>query len=163
MQQDPVSNYNRPEPPSGGPYQHDKVIGILVMVFNICCGVTGGLALMGLGAALGMAGAGAATAGGAEGAEGAAVAAAGGGMAAIIGGVIVALSLAGAAIGYGIMQSLRWGFSIGMIVFGLNAALNLFSVVTGNFTALVGLAISGLLTYYCWGRLNGKIGSPPSN
>jgi len=117
-----------------------------------------GLLLAGGGAILGMAGASGAAAGGTG--DAAAVAGAGG-IVAVIGVIILILSIAAAACGFGIMNSKRWGFSVGMFLFAANTLLNIASVFMGSVQSIIGAAISGLLTYYCWARLNGKIGTPP--
>lgn len=138
----------------------DKPLGIIIMVLNAVCGVGLGLLAMVGGAALGAMGGAAAAGSGAsagEAAAGAGAAAAAGGLVAILGVVSIILGIAGIAMGFGIMKSLRWGFTVGMIVSALNFIVNIFQLPQG----IIGMAISGAIAYFCWGRLNGKIGPAP--
>ena len=69
-------------------------------------------------------------------------------------GVLLACTLT-FAVGNGIRQSRRWAFVVGIILFGLNVAMNLLS---GRF---LGIFISGWLLYYCIARMSGKKGPLP--
>lgn len=116
----------------------DKVVGIVMMITNLCC--AGTVIALAMGAtALGFAG--------------------GLGGALAVGSVagILALLIAGSAIlsiaaGYGVMQSQRWGFILGAIVFGLAALSN---GSTGNGIS-VGLDLVAAI--YCVLRLTGNVG-----
>lgn len=150
------SNYYREPsgPGPGEPYQTDKILGIIIMVLSVCCTVAGGAAMAGMSMLAGMGAAGAASEGGAGSGEAAATAAAVGGVAAFIGIILLVTGLLGVATGYGIMKSLKWGFILGAVVYGLNTVANIASF------NIIGLVISGALLAYCVMRLTGKLGPP---
>lgn len=159
----PPSNYHRPDMPVGGPHPADKGIGIAVMVYNLCCGVGSGLIMVTGGALLGALGAGAAASSGGSGAtpDAAAVGALGGAVA-LIGVVFIVVSVAGIASGFGIMNSKRWGFTLCLVLSVISTIIGLISLFGGSVQSIISVAVSGLLAYYCWARLGGKIGSPPA-
>lgn len=127
----------------------DKVIGILMIIFSIC-GAVAGLAVLGIG------GAAAAIGGSAGGADGGQVVAAGG-MAMIIGILILAISVARIYAGFKIFAAKRIGFMIGLITSLVLVVLNLVNFSVG---AMFSILISLFLGFYCWGRMNSKIGPP---
>lgn len=153
------NEYPRPDY-SPGFYPKDKTWGIVIIVLSslgICCG----LAAAGLGGALGIAGAGVAASGAASGASDAREAATGlgigGGVLAMIGFVVMASSAVQIAGGIGIMKSRRWGFLLTGVLSGISILLNLGQLPHG----LVGMAINGIIAYYCWSRLSGREGPTP--
>lgn len=134
------------QPNSGsGDFVADKVIGILMIVFSIC-GALAGLAVLGIGGLA--AGVGATSQSGGQ-------AVAAGGMAMVIGILILAISVARIYAGIMMLKAARIGFMIGMITSLIAIALSLFSFSPQS---IVSIVISGALAYYCWGRMNGKIG-----
>lgn len=122
----------------------DKVIGILMIIFSIC-GAFVGLAALGIG--------GLATAVGASGGGGDAIA--GGGMVMVVGILVLAISVARIYAGFKIFGAKRIGFMIGMITSLIAVVLALVSFSTQS---IISIVISLALAYYCWGRMNGKIG-----
>jgi hypothetical protein len=156
MQEPPSGQFQQPPPPNYPMqygYPNDKPVGIVIMVLSACGVIAGGLALGGGGL---LAAGGAASANTSTGAGGAAVA---GGLVMILGVVILIVSLLGFAIGYGIMKSLKWGFMVGTIVYGLNSLANLANLSGGK--GILGLAISVALFIYCFMRLTGRLGPKP--
>ena len=142
--------------PAGQEYANDKIVGIIIMILSLCGVVIGGLAVVGGGF---IAAGGAAAANTAN--NGAAVpTAAAGGMVAIVGIVLLVLSFMSIAIGWGIMKSLRWGFLVGSIVYGINMVLNLMSLNQSR--GILGLLIGAALFAYCVMRLTGKLGPKPA-
>lgn len=135
-------------------YPTDKVIGILVIVFSVCAAIGGLLIVLG-GGILGAAGVAGATQ--AREAGGAAVAAGAGGMLVVIGLLTALISAVRIYGGIKMMQSIRSGFMIVMILSLIGVVLSLLSF---NAASIVQLAINGALAYYCWARMNGKIGPP---
>ncbi len=144
----------------GGIYPKDKTWGIVIIVLSalgICLGLAAGAG----GALLGAGGASAAMAGAGATADGRTAAAglgAAGGLLAIIGFLIAAVSVAQLIGGVGIMKSARWGF----MVTGGFAALSILMNLTRLPTSIIGIAISGVILYYCYSRITGKIGPVPA-
>src|SRR5437588_641466 len=131
--------------PAAGAYQTDKVLGIIIMVLSVCGVIGGGMAFLGGGLlAAGGATAAAGTAG-SNAAGSAALAGAGGAFLMIISVVLIISSLIGFAVGYGIMKSLRWGFLVGAIVYGLNTLLQLFGLSHPTAGGVLGLLIVAAL------------------
>ena len=153
MSQPPQPTYQ----PGGQQYQTDKVLGIIIMVLS-ACGAIGGI--MGLAGGGLLAAAGAGAAGQAGNAQGAAVAAAGGGILMLLSVFLIIQSVLGFAIGYGIMKSLRWGFLIGTIVYGIGLLIQIVGVTKSGAQGLIGLVIGALLFGYCFMRLTGRTGPP---
>jgi len=119
----------------------DKVMGLVAVVTNLCCGVLVGLfatgaVLMGT-------------------FSGAVPGFLVGGLVGLIGILIGASALLGIAAGVGMFQSMRWGFTLGVVVFGLATLLNLLG--GGN---VGGVIVEGALAVYCFLRLTGKTGPP---
>lgn len=122
----------------------DKVVGLIAVVMNLCCGVLVGLFATG-----------ALLVGTFSGAlPGFLV----GGFVGLIGILIGASALLGIAAGVGIFQSMRWGFTLGLVVFGLATLLHLLG--GGN---VGGIIVEGALAVYCYLRLAGKTGPPVKN
>jgi len=148
---------------SSNVYPNDKVVGILIMVFAAICNVAVGF--------LGVIGGGVLAAGGASAAAGAAsnTGAAGAGAATgVVGAGIMVLSVililmgvVGLAVGYGIMKSLRWGFLVGTILYGLGVLNSLAGLSRGGIGGIIGLLIVVALFVYCLMRLIGKLGPKP--
>ena len=119
----------------------DKVMGLIAIVTNLCCGVLVGLFATG-----------AVLVGTFTGAlPGFLV----GGFVGLIGILIGASAILGAISGVGMFQGMRWGFTLGLVVFGLATLLNLLG--GGN---VGGVLIEGALAVYCYMRLAGKTGPP---
>lgn len=158
MQTPPESNYNRPDMGNypSAPYQTDKVIGIIIMVLAICGAILSGIVVLG-GGVLAAAGGAAATNANTDAAKAAGM---GGGLLMILGVVMLISCLVSLAVGYGIMKSLRWGFMLGAVVYGIQVILNIFSLARGG-TAVIGLVIAIALLVYCVMRLTGKTGPTP--
>ena len=145
---------------SPGAYPKDKPWGIAVAVLSatgFCCG----LGIAGVASVFGMIGAGtlAGDAGQGRPDPGAAAALGIGGLVAIIGVVLALSSAVQIAGGFGIMRSRRWGFNVTLAFSILSLVLHLSHVASG--TGLVGLAINGVIVWYCWSRLSGKEGPTP--
>lgn len=125
------------------------------------CGGCAGLGLVGLMGFVGAAGvAGAAGSAGQPGSTEAAQVAAVGGIGMLIGVLYLALGIAAFVGSIGMLKTQRKGFTITMIVMALLGVLSIVSMVTlqGGVQSIVGLVIDLGLAFYCWGRLNGKIG-----
>lgn len=125
------------------------------------CGGCFGLGVAGLGGLLGGLGLAGVAAGGGN---------AGANEAAAVGGLTLALGIAYVAIGIVsfigailMLMGRRKGFSLTMIAMLALTVLSVVLAVTGGGGSMfAGFIIDGALAYYCWGRLNGKIGPPVS-
>lgn len=143
------------------PYAKDKTWGIVVValsVLGICCG----LGIAGAGSLFGAFGAstvaGDAVRNGAD--AGAQMAFLGfGGLLAILGLGLVVCSGLQVAGGFGIMASRRWGFNLTLAFSAISILFHLPGVLHG--TGIVGVAVNGVIAWYCWSRLSGKDGPPP--
>ncbi|MEQ1821617.1 MAG: hypothetical protein ABL949_03830 [Fimbriimonadaceae bacterium] len=93
--------------------------------------------------------------------DNAAAAVAVGGAAVIIGVITLISGAIGLAVGYGIMNSKKWGFIAGAALYGFNALMSVVQVIQGQTMNLIGIAISGALLFYCVQRLTGKLGEKP--
>lgn len=118
-----------------------------MIIFSIC-GAVAGLAVLGIGGA-------AAAIGGSAGGRDGGQAVAAGGLAMILGILILAISIARIYAGFKIFAARRIGFLIGLVTSLILVVLNL---VNFNVGSMLGILISLFLGYYCWGRMNGKIG-----
>jgi len=147
-------------PPADSTYATDKVLGIIIMILSGCFVVLGGLGFLGGGFLAAGGAAGAASAGGTNAAGTAAAAGVGGAAIMIASAVLVIVALIGFAVGYGIMKSLRWGFLVGAVLYGLNALYNLSQM--GHANGILGLLISAGLCVYCIMRLTGNLGPKPA-
>ncbi len=152
------NEYPRPDAVVGGVYPKDKTWGIVIIVLS-ALGLCGSLMIGAGGAVLGAAGAtGALSArGAADGGTTAAGVGAAGGFLAILGFVLAAFCLAQLIGGVGILKSARWGF----LVTGGFAALNVLLGIFRLPSSIIGMAISGVILYYCYSRLSGKMGPVP--
>ena len=151
------NEYPRPDAIVGGVYPKDKTWGIVIIVLS-ALGLCGSLLIGAGGAVLGAAGAsGALAARTADGGAGAATAGAAGGFLAILGFVLAAFCVAQLVGGVGILKSARWGF----LVTGGFAALNILFGLIRLPASIIGIAISGIILYYCYTRLTGKQGPVP--
>lgn len=157
MQTPPESNYNRPNMGvPGGKYQMDLVIGIIIIILSLCFTAIGGLGMVGGG----MIAAGAAPAR----ANGPQITQAAGGVIMVISGLLALFSLIAVAAGIGIIGSKRWGLVTGAVVYGLLAALQLYSIATNPSGAPLGvvfLLVEVGFLVYCVMRLTGKTGPAP--
>jgi hypothetical protein len=136
-------------------YANDKVIGIIIMVLSLCFVGLGSMMMLG-GGVLAASGAAASADPAIQKASSDAAAAGVTGAVLMVASVImIATGFLGVAIGYGIMKSLRWGFIMGTVVYGLN--------LLGTFQSrnMISLVIGAALFAYCLMRLLGKIGPKP--
>ena len=144
-----------------GAYPKDKPWGIAVAVLSasgLCCG----LGIAGAGSLFGLVGAGALAgdAGRGHADPGATAAVVGiSGLVVVIGIVLALCSAAQVAGGFGIMGSRRWGFNVTLAFSILSLVLHLSHVASG--TGILGLAINGVIVWYCWSRLSGREGPTP--
>ena len=147
------NEYPRP-PYAGGAYAKDKAWGIAIAILSslgICCG----LGIAGFGGMLGIASVGVA----ASDHSTAAGLGIGGGILAFVGFAILAVSAIQVAGGFGVMGSRRWGFTLTLALSAVSILLHLPGVVHG--TGILGVAINGVIAWYCWSRLSGKDGPTP--
>ena len=141
-------------PPGDAAYQTDKIIGIIIMVLALCGVAASGLVVL-AGTAVGALGAGAAASN--QNAAGAAAAGAAGGMIMLFGVLLIILSLANFAVGYGVMKSLRWGFTLGLVVCALRILVGLGMLGRGGF-GVIGWIIDIGLAVYFFMRFTGRLG-----
>ena len=148
--------------PLGSPlYPKDKPWGITVAALSatgLCCG----LGIAGAGSLFGVVSAGALAgeAGRGRPDAGATAAVVGiSGFVVVIGIVLALCSAAQIAGGFGMMGSRRWGFNVTLAFSILSLVLHLSHVASG--TGLLGIAINGVIVWYCWSRLSGKEGPTP--
>ncbi|GEM_PF-5303258 len=79
---------------------------------------------------------------------------------AVVGVLIAAASVLQIVGGAGIMKGRRWGFVLTAVFAAFSILFHLQGVLHG--TGLVGIAVHGVIVYYCWARLSGKKGPAPA-
>jgi hypothetical protein len=141
------TNYVGSDQPPGTPFDADRPVGIIVILMHVCCmfigiGLAGLLSAVGLGI-------------GAQAQPGPETAVLGVTFAAI-GFLLFGLSCLGVICGWGIFKSRKWGFWIGVIVFGMATMADL----SGGATAAGAILHVGAFIY-CLLRLIGKLGPLP--
>lgn len=145
----------------------DKVLGIIIMLWNGLCGVCVGFFVTFLGGTLGALGGAAAaeiqknatTSADKDAAAAVATGAAAGGMFMLIGVATILLSAIGVFGGFKMFKSERIGFIIVAATCGLAVIINVLSL---NLLAIVGILINAALAVYAVMRLMGKLGTAPT-
>ncbi|NEP19373.1 MAG: hypothetical protein F6J97_21180 [Leptolyngbya sp. SIO4C1] len=66
----------------------------------------------------------------------------------LVGGFLIFFSIIGFILAYGLFTLRVWAWYMTLILQGLGAFSNLGSLLTGNFLAIISLAISALIIYY---------------
>jgi uncharacterized membrane protein (DUF2068 family) len=70
----------------------------------------------------------------------------------VIGAVLIPIGIASLVVGYGLFKAKRWAWSVAVVLSAIGFAINVISLVTGNMSAItsavVGMAINGIILYY---------------
>jgi hypothetical protein len=70
----------------------------------------------------------------------------------VIGAVLIPIGIASLVVGYGLFKAKSWAWSVAVVLSAILFAINVISLVTGNLSAItsavVGMAINGIILYY---------------
>lgn len=67
-----------------------------------------------------------------------------------IGGVFIAIGIASLVVAYGLWNAKGWAWSLTVILAIIGIALDVVFIVTGDFSSIISIIISGVILYYVY-------------
>lgn len=73
-----------------------------------------------------------------------------GAMGIAVGGILIALAIVSFIVAYGLLKGMGWAWTLTVVLSVISIALNVISLVSGNFGGIISIAISAVVLYYLY-------------